>query len=50
MADNFRMTDEDTAGPEASFIEDILELSLLTAGPVTGPVDRPVKEQGFDWL
>ncbi|WP_285244534.1 hypothetical protein [Pseudarthrobacter sp. fls2-241-R2A-127] len=50
MADKFRMTDEDTAGPAASFIEDILELSLLTAGPATGPIDRPVKEQGFDWL
>lgn len=50
MAHSFRMTDDDTVGPEASFIKDILELSLLTAGPVTGPVDRPVREHGIDWL
>jgi len=44
MADNFRTTSDDTGGPDASFIEDILELRLLTAGPVTGPVDRPLRD------
>ena len=41
MADQFRMTEGDTVSPDASSLEDILELSLLTAGPATGPVDRP---------
>ena len=49
MAHSFRMTTDDTVGPEASFIEDILELSLMTAGPVAGPVDRPVKNPYTDW-
>ncbi|WP_181405878.1 hypothetical protein [Pseudarthrobacter phenanthrenivorans] len=44
MADQFRMTEDDTVAPDASPLEDILELSLLTAGPVTGPVDRPRKD------
>jgi hypothetical protein len=44
MADQFRMTEDDTVSPDASPLEDILELSLLTAGPATGPVDRPMKD------
>ena len=39
------MTDDDTTGPNASLLEDLLELRLLTAednGP--GPVDYPVKD------
>lgn len=44
MADQFRMTEDDTVAPDASPLEDILELSLLTAGPITGPVDRPRKD------
>jgi hypothetical protein len=38
------MTEDDTVAPDASPLEDILELSLLTAGPITGPVDRPRKD------
>lgn len=45
MADHFRMTEDDTVPPDASPLEDILELSLLTAGPAAGPVDRPRKDQ-----
>lgn len=45
MADQFRMTEDDTVAPDASPLEDILELALLTAGPATGPVDRPRKDQ-----
>ncbi|WP_171027513.1 hypothetical protein [Pseudarthrobacter sp. NamE2] len=45
MADQFRITEDDTVSPDASPLEDILELSLLTAGPFTGPVDRPRKDQ-----
>jgi hypothetical protein len=41
VADQFRMTEDDIVAPDASPLEDILELSLLTAGPATGPVDRP---------
>ena len=48
MADQFRMTEDDTVAPDASPLEDILELSLLTAGPVVGPVDRPVKDHRLD--
>ena len=48
MADHFRMTEDDTVAPDASPLEDILELSLLTAGPVTGPVDRPLKDHRLD--
>ncbi|MCT9626024.1 hypothetical protein HWD94_12955 [Pseudarthrobacter equi] len=48
MADPFRMTEDDTVAPDASPLEDILELSLLTAGPITGPVDRPVKDHRLD--
>ena len=44
MAEPFRMTEDDTVSPDASPLEDILELSLLTAGPATGPVDRPRKD------
>lgn len=48
MADHFRMTEDDTVAQDASPLEDILELSLLTAGPVTGPVDRPLKDHRLD--
>jgi hypothetical protein len=48
MADHFRMTEDDTVAPDASPLEDILELSLLTAGPVTGPVDRPLRDHRLD--
>jgi hypothetical protein len=45
VAAEFHMTDDDTVGPDASHLEDLIELSLLTAadkGP--GPVDYPVKD------
>ncbi|MDR7081073.1 hypothetical protein J2X01_000342 [Arthrobacter ginsengisoli] len=48
MADEIRMTDEDTVAPGASQLEDILELSILTAGPRTGPVDYPVEAHWLD--
>jgi hypothetical protein len=48
VADPFHMTEDDAVAPDASLLEDILELSLLTAGPVVGPVDRPVKDHRFD--
>jgi len=48
VADPFRMTEDDTVAPDASPLEDILELSLLTAGPITGPVDRPVEDHRLD--
>lgn len=44
MAEQFHMTEDDTVAPDASPLEDILELSLLAAGPTTGPVDRPRKD------
>jgi hypothetical protein len=38
------MTEDDTAGPDASLAEDLLELRLLTAEDKgLGPVDFPVK-------
>lgn len=48
MADEIRMTDDDTVAPDASLIEDILELRLLTAGPETSPVAFPVKDHRLD--
>jgi hypothetical protein len=48
VADPFHMTEDDAVAPDASPLEDILQLSLLTAGPVVGPVDRPVKDHRFD--
>ena len=48
MAEYFRMTEDDSVAPDASPLEDILELSLLTAGPVTGPVDRPLQDHRLD--
>lgn len=48
MVDPFRITEDDSVALDASPLEDILELSLLTAGPVIGPVDRPVKDHRFD--
>ncbi|WP_314193749.1 hypothetical protein [uncultured Arthrobacter sp.] len=49
MAAEFRMTDDDRVGPDASLAEDILELRLLTMegrglgavdlGEVDGPLD-----------
>ncbi len=44
MADEIRMTEEDTVAPGASQLEDVLELSLLTAGPA----DLPVEDHGLD--
>jgi hypothetical protein len=45
------MTDDDTAGPDASLLEDILELRLLTADDKrTGPIDSPVKDHRLDDL
>ena len=48
MADEIRMTEDDTVAPEASPIEDFLELRLLTAGPSTGPVDLPLEDPRLD--
>ena len=48
MADQFRMTEDDTVSPDASPLEDILELSLLTAGPAAGPVDFPMEDHRLD--
>ncbi|MBU8869214.1 hypothetical protein [Paenarthrobacter aromaticivorans] len=48
MADEIRMTEEDTVAPDASALEDILELRLLTAGPAIGPVDRPMEDHRLD--
>jgi hypothetical protein len=42
------MTEEDTVAPGASQLEDMLELSLLTAGPRSGPVDYPVEHHRRD--
>lgn len=47
MADEIRMTEKDTVAPGASQLEDVLELSLLTAGPSAGPVDYPVEGPGL---
>jgi hypothetical protein len=44
----FRRTEEDTVGPGASQVEDLLELRLLTAGPETGPIDFPVRDHRLD--
>lgn len=44
------MIDADAVGPDASFIEDTLELSLLAPGPVPVPVDRPLKDYEIDRL
>ncbi|WP_017200347.1 hypothetical protein [Arthrobacter sp. M2012083] len=46
----FRMTEADTLAPDASPAEDVLELRLLTAGPVTGPVDWPMEDHRLDEL
>ena len=48
MADAIRMTEEDTVAPGASQLEDVLELSLLTAGPSAGPVYYLVEDHRFD--
>lgn len=48
VADEIRMTEEDTIAPGASQLEDVLELSLLTAGPSAVPVDDPVKDHRLD--
>ena len=48
MADEIRMTEDDTVAPDASALEDLLELRLLTKGPRTGPVDRPVTNHRLD--
>ncbi|MDP9696163.1 UNVERIFIED_ORG: hypothetical protein J2X79_003742 [Arthrobacter globiformis] len=45
MAAEFHMTDDDTVSPDASHLEDLIELSLLTAeDKAPGPVDYPVKD------
>lgn len=49
MAAEFRRTEDDTAGPDASLAEDLLELRLLTAEDQgLGPVDFPVKDHRLD--
>jgi hypothetical protein len=49
VAAEFRMTDDDAVGPDASAAEDLLELRLLTAEDQgTGPVDFPVKDHRLD--
>jgi len=48
VVDPFRRSEDDTVAPDASPLEDILELSLLTAGPIVGPVDRPVEDHRLD--
>ncbi|MDP9936851.1 hypothetical protein J2T11_003219 [Paenarthrobacter nicotinovorans] len=48
VADEIRTTEADTVAPDASPAEDILELRLLTAGPITGPVDRPLADHRLD--
>jgi hypothetical protein len=48
VADEIRMTEDDTVAPDASQVEDILELRLLTAGPETGPVDFPAEDHRLD--
>jgi hypothetical protein len=49
LAAEFRMTDDDTVGPDASLAEDLLELRLLTAEDAgVGPVDVPVKDHRLD--
>jgi hypothetical protein len=49
LAAEFRMTEDDTAGPDASAAEDVLELRLLTAEDQgVGPVDLPVKDHRLD--
>jgi hypothetical protein len=46
--DEIRMTEDDTVAPDASQVEDVLELRLLTAGPETGPVDFPAEDHRLD--
>ncbi|UNK47843.1 hypothetical protein [Arthrobacter sulfonylureivorans] len=48
MADHFRRSEDDTVARDASPLEDILELRLLTAGPATGPLDFPVEDHRLD--
>jgi len=48
VADEIRMTEDDTVAPDASHAEDILELSLLTAGAGIGPVDFPVTDHRLE--
>ncbi|CAH0127880.1 MULTISPECIES: hypothetical protein [unclassified Arthrobacter] len=48
MADEIRMTEEDTVAPGASQLEDVLELSLLTAGPSAGPADFRVEDHRLE--
>jgi hypothetical protein len=46
VAAEFRMTDDDTVGPDASLLEDVLELRLLTSeNKGLGPVDFPVQDR-----
>jgi hypothetical protein len=48
VADEIRMTEDDTVAPDASPVEDVLELRLLTAGPETGPADFPAENHKLD--
>lgn len=48
VADEIRMTEDETVAPDASPLEDLLELRLLTAGPITGPVDYPIEDHRLD--
>jgi hypothetical protein len=45
----FIMTDDDALPENASFVEDVLELSLLTAGSEIGPVDVSRKQLPEDY-
>jgi hypothetical protein len=46
VAAELRKTDDDTVGPDASLLEDVLELRLLTSEDNgTGPVDLPVQDR-----
>jgi hypothetical protein len=48
VAHHFRMTEDDIVPADASLLEDILELSLLTAGPPTGPTDLSREDHQLD--
>jgi hypothetical protein len=39
MGTEYILTEDDKPTPDASFLEDLIELQLLTAGEPLGPVD-----------
>jgi hypothetical protein len=46
VAAEFRTTDDDTVGSDASLLEDVLELRLLTSEDKgLGPADFPVQDR-----